>query len=76
MSEAGKGDKSRVSDFESYWNSPIWDNLGKDKNPVYELKLKTGFKIIDCRGALRIMNGDVEKAEKWLKNKKLKCKKG
>ncbi len=32
--EAGKGDKSRITDFEKYWNAPIWNNLGKDNSPI------------------------------------------
>lgn len=28
---AGKGDKNRVSNLEAYRDSPLWDNLGKNK---------------------------------------------
>lgn len=41
----GKGDKPRISDREAYRNSPLWDNIGKDKK--VEEKEPTTFLFLD-----------------------------
>lgn len=36
----GKGDKSRVTDYQSYWNSALWEHKGKTRKALF---------LDDCR---------------------------
>ena len=36
----GKGDKPRVTNYQRYWDSPLWDNLKKDEKKSDEKRKK------------------------------------
>lgn len=46
---AGKGDKWRQTDFNRYYNSPLWDNLKKKQNISVEEKNGTSIISHDAR---------------------------